>query len=94
MTVPTATRPATWDLAPADPRTAVRGGLALTANEPARPATRLPAPIANRSTLKSFAFACSPVTCGLAGLARTVAEVCTTQRNATVTAVVASAPNW
>ena len=52
-TAATAVRLATWVLPPADATTAVRGGLASTAKEPARPASKLPAPTAARSTLKS-----------------------------------------
>ena len=85
----TATRLVTCVLPPAAPTTAVRGGLALTAKEPARPASTLPAPTAARSTLKSSLLRASPL-----GLERTVADVWAMHIKATVTAVTTSWPTW
>ena len=73
-----AMRPDAWVRPPAAASTALRGGLASTANDPAIPAARLPAPSATRSRLKSSAFG-TP-----SGDERTVAAVWATHTKATV----------
>ncbi len=74
-----ATRPVTCVRPPDAGVTSVRGGLALTANAPHRPATALLAPMTTRSRSRSSA--------GAEGAARrSTTAVCTTHTNATVSA--------
>src|SRR5438132_614887 len=84
MTTAAATRPATCDLPPDAATTALRGGLALTGNEPISPAATLAAPIPTRSGSRASA-ALAPLL-----RERQVAALWTRHRNATVKAGIAS----